>query len=58
MQIKLRERLQSLKLLASLATFLKNPDSLDSVLAVGASVKDSPIAEQMTRHLLENRDCC
>ena len=54
MQIKLRERLQSLKLLASLAAFLKNPGSLESVLAVGASVKDSPIAEQMTRHLLSN----
>ena len=56
MQIKLRERLQSLKLLASLATFLKNPGSLDSVLAVGASVKDSPMADQMTRHLLDNHD--
>ena len=54
MQINLRERLQSLKLLASLATFLKNPNSLDSVLAIAASVKDSPIAEQMTRHLLDN----
>ena len=54
MQIKLGERLQSLKLLASLAAFLKNPGSLDSVLAVGASVKDTPIAEQMTRHLLNN----
>ncbi len=56
MQINLRERLQSLKLLASLAGFLKNPGSLDSVLAIGASVKDSPLAEQMTRHLLDNPD--
>ena len=54
MQIKLRERLQSLKLLASLAAFLKNPGSLDSVLAVGASLKDSPLSEQMIRHLLDN----
>ena len=54
MQIKLGERLQSLKLLTSLAAFLKNPDSLNSVLAIGASVKDSPIAEQMIRHLLSN----
>ena len=54
MQIKLGERLQSLKLLASLAAFLKNPDSLDSVLAVGASLKDSPLSEQMIRHLLDN----
>ena len=56
MQIKLGERLQSLKLLASLAAFLKNPDSLDSVLAVGASLKDSPLAKQMTLHLLKNPD--
>ena len=56
MQIKLRERLQSLRLLSSLAAFLKNPSSLDNVLAVGASVKDSPIAEQMCRHLLDNPD--
>ena len=54
MQIKLGERLQSLKLLTSLAAFLKNPGSLNSVLAIGASVKDSPIAEQMIRHLLSN----
>ena len=54
MQIKLGERLQSLKLLASLAAFLKNPGSLDSVLAVGASLKDSPLSEQMIRHLLDN----
>ena len=56
MRIKLRERLQSLRLLSSLAAFLKNPGSLDNVLAVGASVKDSPIAEQMCRHLLDNPD--
>ena len=54
MQIKLRERLQSLKLLTSLAAFLKNPGSLDSDIAVGSSLKDSPLAEQMTRHLLDN----
>lgn len=52
MQLKLQERLQSLRLLASLATFLKNPGSLDSVFAVANSVKDSPLAEQMKRHLL------
>ena len=56
MQIKLGERLQSLKLLAGLAALLKNPGSLDSVLAIGANVKDSPMAEQMARHLLENPD--
>ena len=52
MQLKLKERLQSLKMVASLATFLKNPGSLDSVFAVANSVKDSPLAEQMKRHLL------
>ena len=52
MQLKLQERLQNLKMLASLATFLKNPGSLDSVFAVANSVKDSPLAEQMKRHLL------
>ena len=52
MQLKLQERLQSLKMVASLATFLKNPGSLDSVFAVANSVKDSPLAEQMQRHLL------
>ena len=50
--LKLKERLQSLKMVASLATFLKNPGSLDSVFAVANSVKDSPLAEQMQRHLL------
>ena len=42
MQLKLQERLQSLKMVASLATFLKNPGSLDSVFAVANSVKDTP----------------
>jgi len=54
MRIKLKERLQSLKLLAGLAAFLKNPGSLDSVFAVGASLKDSPLGKQMVEHLLEN----
>lgn len=53
MHIKLAEQLQSLKLLASLAAFLKSPGSLDSVLAIRANVKDSPVAEQMARHLLD-----
>ena len=52
MQLKLQERLQSLKMVASLASFLKHPDSLDSVFAVASSLKDSPLAEQMKRHLL------
>ena len=45
MHIRLQERLQSLKLLAGLASFLKNPGSLDSVFAVGNSVKDGPLGE-------------
>ncbi|TCD57894.1 hypothetical protein CWE17_03605 [Synechococcus sp. BS56D] len=53
MRIKLQERLQSLKLLAGLASFLKNPGSLESVFAVGNSVKDGPLGKQMMRHLLE-----
>lgn len=53
MRIKLQERLQSLKLLAGLASFLKNPGSLESVFAVGNSVKDGPLGKQMMRYLLE-----
>jgi hypothetical protein len=34
MKLNLKERLQSLKMVAGLATFLKNPGSLDSVFAV------------------------
>lgn len=54
MHIRLQERLQSLKLLAGLASFLKNPGSLDRVFAVGNSVKDGPLGEQMMRHLLKD----
>ena len=54
MHIRLQERLQSLKLLAGLASFLKNPGSLDSVFAVGNSVKDGPLGDQMMRHLLKD----
>ena len=57
-QLKLQERLQNLKMEASLATFLNNPGSLDSVLAVANSVKDSPLAEQMKRHALEHPQFC
>ena len=52
MKLNLKERLQSLKMVAGLATFLKNPGSLDSVFAVAASLKDSPLGEQMVQHLL------
>ena len=54
MQLKLHERLQNLKMVASLATFLKNPGSLDSIFAISNSVKDGPLGEQTVRHLLSN----
>ncbi|OUX73476.1 MAG: hypothetical protein CBC50_03015 [Synechococcus sp. TMED90] len=54
MHIKLQERLQSLKLLAGLASFLKSPGSLESVFAVADSVKDGPLGDQMMRHLLKD----
>ena len=40
--------------MASLATFLKDPGSLDSVFAISNSLKDGPLGEQMVRHLLSN----
>ena len=52
MKLNLKERLQSLKMVAGLAKFLKNPDSLESVFAVAGSLKDSPLSEQMVSHLL------
>ncbi|EAQ70457.1 plastoquinone biosynthesis coenzyme/ Coq4 family protein [Synechococcus sp. RS9909] len=52
MKLNLKERLQSLKMVAGLATFLKNPGSLESVFAVAGSLKDSPLGEQMVQHLL------
>ena len=54
MQLKLHERLQNLKMVASLATFLKNPGSLNSIFAVSNSIKDGPLGEQTVRHLLSN----
>ncbi|WP_371257673.1 hypothetical protein [Synechococcus sp. KORDI-52] len=52
MKLNLKERLQGLKLVAGLASSLNNPDSLDSVFAVAASLNDSPLSDQMVRHLL------
>lgn len=51
MRIKLQERLQSLKLLAVLASFLKNPGSLESVFAVGNSVKDGSTLRRIAHPL-------
>jgi ubiquinone biosynthesis protein Coq4 len=55
MQLKLHERLQNLKMVAALASFLKTPGSLNSVFAVADSVKDGPLGEQARRHLLSDR---
>ena len=54
MKLKLHERLQSLKTVSGLATFLKDPSALDSIFAVSNSVKDGPLGEQTVRHLLSN----
>lgn len=54
MLFNLDARLQSLRMVAGLAEFLKNPGSLDSVFKVAGSLKNSPISAQMFRHLLAN----
>jgi ubiquinone biosynthesis protein COQ4 len=50
----LKQRLQSLRMVASLAAFLKNPTELTSVFGVARSLQGSPLATQMQRHLLAN----
>ncbi|MEY4355912.1 MAG: hypothetical protein RLZZ89_980, partial [Cyanobacteriota bacterium] len=47
MLLNLKERIQSLRMLAGLAKFLKHPDSLDSVFSIASSVQNSPMATQM-----------
>ena len=42
MRINLQESLQSLRLVAGLSQFLRNPDSLQSVFAIAGSLQDSP----------------
>ena len=54
MLLNLRERLQSLRMVAGLAAFLKNPGTLDSVFSLAGTLKDSPMSTQMFRHLLDN----
>jgi ubiquinone biosynthesis protein COQ4 len=54
MRINLQEKLRSLRLVAGLARFLKNPDSLESVFAIANSLQNSPLSTQMQRHLLEH----
>jgi ubiquinone biosynthesis protein Coq4 len=53
MLFNVKDRLQSLRMVASLAAFLKNPTELDSVFGVARSLQGSPLANQMQRHLLE-----
>lgn len=52
MLFNLKERLQSLRMVAALGEFLKHPDSLDSVFAVTRSLQNSSLSTQMFRHLL------
>jgi ubiquinone biosynthesis protein COQ4 len=52
MLFNLKERLQSLRMVAALGEFLNNPGSLDSVFAVTRSLKSSSLSAQMFRHLL------
>lgn len=54
MLINLKQRLQSLRMVAGLAEFLQNPGSLDSVFGVARSLEHSPLSTQMFRHLLAN----
>jgi ubiquinone biosynthesis protein Coq4 len=54
MLLNLSRRLQSLRMVAGLAAFLKNPTELESVFGVARSLQGSPLAAQMQRHLLEN----
>ena len=51
MRLKLRERLQSLKLLAGLAEYLKQPN-LENVFAVSAALKDSVLPQKMEKPLV------
>ncbi len=52
MLFNLKQRLQSLRMVASLVAFLKNPTELTSVFGVARSLQGSPLATQMQRHLL------
>jgi ubiquinone biosynthesis protein COQ4 len=54
MLFNLNQRLQSLRMVGSLADYLKHPDSLESVFKIAGSLKNSAMSAQMFRHLLEN----
>jgi ubiquinone biosynthesis protein COQ4 len=53
MLFNLEQRLQSLRMVAGLADFLKQPDSLESVFKLAGSLKNSALSAQMFRHLLD-----
>lgn len=55
MKINIKGRLQNLKAVAALATFLKEPDKLDSVLKIASSMKESDLSNQMTDILLQDK---
>jgi ubiquinone biosynthesis protein Coq4 len=52
MLLNLKQRLQSLRMVAALGEFLQHPDSLESVFAVSRSLQNSSLSAQMFRHLL------
>lgn len=54
MLFNLKQRLQSLRMVAALAEFLKTPESLASVFGVTRSLEGSELSAQMVRHLLAN----
>ena len=54
MMQQLKQRLESLRLVASLGQFLNHPGELDNVFAIARHLQGSPLATQMQRHLLEH----
>ena len=56
MQFNLKSRLQPLKLVSGLATFMKNPDSFEGVVLVSRSLQNNALSTQIFRHLLANSE--
>lgn len=57
MHFNLPQKLQNLKMVASVSNFLEKPD-LDNVYGVGASLQGSEMSRQMVRHLMDNPRFC
>jgi ubiquinone biosynthesis protein COQ4 len=53
MLLNLEQLLQSLRMVAGLADFLKEPHSLESVFKLAGSLKNSALSAQMFRYLLD-----